>query len=232
MSSRRRGSARLRFAHPPRWAGSGVVPAGALRAASDAFGTRRRDARVARRVVRPVYDRARATRWNPTRRRGRAVGVSDLPATTRRGMELENPAARARRDRARARVPSARDAPRNTPGAFTGTTTHPASRLMRDASISSSPARSSSARIPPRLLGFFPHSWTTTAVPQIFSLADHVRAPSTQPLINRGSISRPAGATRRSRAPRPSPRTCTSSSSSSCTGSSSAARIPKRTRPS
>ena len=174
MSSRRRGSARLRFAHPPRWAGSGVVPAGALRAASDAFGTRRRDARVARRVVRPVYDRARATRWNPTRRRGRAVGVSDRDDHhRRRGMELENPAARARRDRARARVPSARDAPRNTPVAFTGTTTHPASRLMRDASVSSSRARSSSARIPPRLLGFFPPPGHT-AVTQIFSLADHV----------------------------------------------------------
>ena len=174
MSSRRRGSARLRFAHPPRWAGSGVVPAGALRAASDAFGTRRRDARVARRVVRPVYDRGRATRWNPTRRRGRAVGVSDRDDHHRRGMELENPAARARRDRARARVPSARDAPRNTPVAFTGTTTHPASRLMRDASVSSSRARSSSARIPPRLLGFFPPPGPHTAVPQIFSLADHV----------------------------------------------------------
>lgn len=165
MPSRRRGSARLRFAHPPRWAGSGVVPAGALRAASDAFGTRRRDARVARRVVRPVYDRARATRWNPTRRRGRAVGVSDRDDHHRRGMELENPAARARRDRARARVPSARDAPRNTPVAFTGTTTHLASRLMRDASVSSSRARSSSARIPPRLLGFFPPPGA--AVPQI-----------------------------------------------------------------
>jgi large subunit ribosomal protein L18e len=89
-------------------------------------------------------------------------------------MELENPAARARRDRARARVPSARDAPRNTPVAFTGTTTHLASRLMRDASVSSSRARSSGARIPPRLLGFFPPPWPTTPVPQIFSLADHV----------------------------------------------------------
>lgn len=231
MSSRRRGSARLRFAHPPRWAGSGVVPAGALRAASDAFGTRRRDARVARRVVRPVYDRARATRWNPTRRRGRAVGVSDRDDHHRRGMELENPAARARRDRARARVPSARDAPRNTPVAFTGTTTHLASRLMRDASVSSSRARSSSARIPPRLLGFFPPAGPQLCPKSSFSLADHVLR-SIQPLTNRGSISRPAGATRRSRAPRPSPRTCTSSSSSSCTGSSSAARIPKRTRPS
>lgn len=229
MSSRRRGSARLRFAHPPRWAGSGVVPAGALRAASDAFGTRRRDARVARRVVRPVYDRARATRWNPTRRRGRAVGVSDRDDHHRRGMELENPAARARRDRARARVPSARDAPRNTPVAFTGTTTHLASRLMRDASVSSSRARSSSARIPPRLLGFFPPPGPTQLCPKSFhSLTTSIR--SFQPLTNRGSISRPAGATRRSRAPRPSPRTCTSSSSSSCTGSSSAARIPKRTR--
>ena len=230
MSSRRRGSARLRFAHPPRWAGSGVVPAGALRAASDAFGTRRRDARVARRIVRPVYDRARATRWNPTRRRGRAVGVSDRDDHHRRGMELENPAARARRDRARARVPSARDAPRNTPVAFTGTTTHLASRLMRDASVSSSRARSSSARIPPRLLGFFPPPGPGPQLrPKSFhSLTTSIR--STQPLTNRGSISRPAGATRRSRAPRPSPRTCTSSSSSSCTDSSSAARIPKRTR--
>ena len=167
VSSRRRGSARLRFAHPPRWAGSGVVPAGALRAASDAFGTRRRDARVARRIVRPVYDRARATRWNPTRRRGRAVGVSDRDDHHRRGMELENPAARSRR--ARARVPSARDAPRNTPVAFTGTTTHPASRLMRDASASSSPARSSSARIPPRLLGFFPPPGPHSCDPNLFT---------------------------------------------------------------
>lgn len=228
MPSRRRGSARLRFAHPPRWAGSGVVPAGALRAASDAFGTRRRDARVARRIVRPVYDRARATRWNPTRRRGRAVGVSDRDDHHRRGMDLENPAARARRDRARARVPSARDAPRNTPVAFTGTTTHLASRLMRDASVSSSRARSSSARIPPRLLGFFPPPGPQLYTKSFHSLTTSIR--STQPLTNRGSISRPAGATRRSRAPRPSPRTCTSSSSSSCTGSSSAARIPKRTR--
>ena len=177
MSSRRRGSARLRFAHPPRLAGSGVVPAGALRAASDAFGTRRRDARVARRVVRPVYDRARATRWNPTRRRGRAVGFSDRDDHHRRGMELENPAARARRDRARARVPSARDAPRNTPVAFTGTTTHLASRLMRDASVSSSRARSSSARIPPRLLGFFPPPGPQLCPKSSLSLADDVRAP-------------------------------------------------------
>ena len=176
MSSRRRGSARLRFAHPPRWAGSGVVPAGAL--ASDAFGTRRRDARVARRVVSPVYDRARATRWNPTRRGGRAVGVSDRDDHhSRRGMELENPAARARRDRARARVPSARDAPRNTPVAFTGTTTHLASRLMRDASVSSSRARSSSARIPPRLLGFFPPPGPQLCPKSSLSLADDVRAP-------------------------------------------------------
>ena len=146
-------------------------------AASDAFGTRRRDARVARRVVRPVYDRARATRWNPTRRRGRAVGVSDRDDHHRRGMELENPAARARRDRARARVPSARDAPRNTPVAFTGTTTHLASRLMRDASVSSSRARSSSARIPPRLLGFFPPPGPQLCPKSSLSLADDVRAP-------------------------------------------------------
>ena len=45
---------------------------------------------------------------------------------------------------------------------------------MRDASVSSSPARSSSARIPPRLLGFFPPAGPHTAEPQIFSLADHV----------------------------------------------------------
>ena len=191
--------------------------------------TARRSCRATRRASR-VRPRARDAMESDATTRSRGGGFRPSRDHHRRGMELENPAARARRDRARARVPSARDAPRNTPVAFTGTTTHLASRLMRDASVSSSRARSSSARIPPRLLGFFPPAGPHTAVPQIFSLADHVRAPSTQPLINRGSISRPAGATRRSRAPRPSPRTCTSSSSSSCTGSSSAARIPKRTR--
>ena len=47
---------------------------------------------------------------------------------------------------------------------------------MRDASVSSSRARSSSARIPPRLLGFFPPPGPHSCAPNLSlsSLADHV----------------------------------------------------------
>ena len=229
MPSRRRGSARLRFAHPPRWAGSGVVPAGALRAASDAFGTRRRDARVARRVVRPVYDGARDAMESDATTRSRGGGFRP-----------------ARDDSSRdgAGKPCRASTPGSRPRARTLGSRCPSEHARRihrddDASRVAIDARRVHLVVPGAVVQradstaafrVFSTQLDHHSVPQIFSLTDHVRAPSTQPLINRGSISRPAGATRRSRAPRPSPRTCTSSSSSSCTGSSSAARIPKRTR--
>ena len=60
---------------------------GAIRTASDARGTRRRDAVAARRVLRGVHGRGRGPRWNPTRRRGRARGVSEPDEPVARGVE-------------------------------------------------------------------------------------------------------------------------------------------------
>jgi hypothetical protein len=230
MPSRRRGSARLRFAHPPRWAGSGVVPAGpseprATRSGPDGATLVSRDASCV-----PC-----------TTARARRDGIRRDDEVARRGF----PTATTTTSRDGAGKPCRASTPGSRPRARTLGSRCPSEHARRihrdgDASRVAIDARRVRLVVPGAVVQradstaafrVFCTTWRSCAPNLAFhSLTTSIR--STQPLTNRGSISRPAGATRRSRAPRPSPRTCTSSSSSSCTGSSSAARIPKRTRPS